>query len=84
MKKGTKRYALLVGVGQYQDDIHNDLPAAKTDLILMKTALTRGLKFGTDDIRILGEEKNVPARSFARALPEFEGMTDREDTFVPL
>ena len=73
---------MLVGVGQYQDDIHNDLPAAKTDLILVKTALTRGLKFGIDDIRILGEEGNVQARSFARALSEFEGMTDREDTFV--
>ena len=76
-----KSYGLLVGVSRYEE-AHGDLPAAGQDVILMKLALTGGLKFNEDNIRVLGEQGAVEARSFARALSEFEGLIEREDTFI--
>ena len=58
------------------------LYAAKKDLSLMRQALVDGLKFDPDNIRVLGEDGNVQAKSFARALSEFEGLLCKEDTFV--
>ena len=81
-KKEPRKYGLLVGVSRYQDESRSSLPAAGEDLRLMKSALTDGLKFDTDDIRVLGEAGTVPAKSFARALSEFEGMICPEDIFV--
>ena len=81
MNKERKSYGLLVGVSRYEEE-RGDLPAAGQDIILMKLALTRGLKFNEDNIGVLGEEGMVEARSFARALSEFEGLIEREDTFL--
>ena len=81
-KKEPRKYGLLVGVSRYQEESRSSLPAAGEDLRLMKSALTDGLKFDTDDIRVLGEAGTVPAKSFARALSEFEGMICPEDIFV--
>ena len=66
----------------YKDEGVSSLPAVARDLALMKAALKEGLKFDADDIRVLGENGAVPARSFARALSEFEGLITPEDTFV--
>ena len=82
MNKEPRKYGLLVGVENYEDEGRNALPAAVRDLTLMKSALTDGLKFDADDIRVLGESGMVPARSFARALSEFEGLICPEDVFV--
>ena len=81
MNKERKSYGLLVGVSRYEEE-RGDLPAAGQDVILMKLALTGGLKFNEDNIRVLGEQGAVEARSFARALSEFEGLIEREDTFI--
>ncbi len=81
MNKERKSYGLLVGVSRYEEE-RGDLPAAGRDIILMKLALTGGLKFNEDNIRVLGEQGVVEARSFARALSEFEGLIEREDTFI--
>ena len=82
MNKEPKKYGLLIGVERYENEELKSLPAAVRDLALMKSALTDGLKFDADDIRVLGESGVVPARSFARALSEFEGLISEEDTFV--
>ena len=82
MNKEAKCYGLLTGAGFYQDDERKSLPGTKLDLVLMKKALTDGLKFDPDNIRVLGEDGSVQARSFARALSEFENLLGREDTFV--
>ena len=82
MNRESKSYGLLVGVGCYQQEEQSLLPAAAGDLILMKSALTDGLKFDADNIRLLGETGEVSAKSFARALSEFEGLIDSEDAFV--
>lgn len=108
MNKERRCYGLLVGVSRYEEE-RGDLPAAGRDVELMKTALTGGLKFDMDNIRVLGDDADsghnraeaggtcppkesvvfaentagmTTARSFARALSEFEGLIEREDTFV--
>ena len=55
MNKERKSYGLLVGVSRYEERRGN-LPAAGQDVILMKLALTGGLKFNEDNIRVLGEQ----------------------------
>ena len=82
MNKEPKCYGLLTGVGIYEDEERKALYAAKKDLSLMRQALVDGLKFDPDNIRVLGEDGNVQAKSFARALSEFEGLLCKEDTFV--
>ena len=82
MNKKSKCYGLLTGAGVYQDDERKALPGTGKDLQIMKQALTDGLKFDPDNIRILGEDGSVCARSFARALSEFESLLGKEDTFV--
>ena len=84
MNKTPNNYGLLIGVGVYENDEEDlkRLSGTSKDLSLMKKALTEGLKFDPDNIRILGEDAAVQARSFARALSEFEGLLDKEDTFV--
>lgn len=82
MNKEAKCYGLLTGVGIYSDEERKSLSGTQKDLLIMQRALTKGLKFDPDNIRILGEEGNVQARSFARALSEFEGLLKKEDTFV--
>ena len=81
MNKERKSYGLLVGVSRYEEEC-GDLLAAGQDVILMRLALTGGLKFNEDNIRVLGEQGAVEVRSFARALSEFEGLIEREDTFI--
>ena len=82
MNNEAKCYSLLIGVGIYQDEERKTLTGTGKDLLLMQEALTEGLKFDPDNIRVLGEDGNVQARSFARALSEFEGLIGKEDTFV--
>lgn len=85
MKKEGKCYGLLAGAGIYETGNKEDLKrlsGTEKDLSIMKEALTEGLKFDQDNIRVLGEDGRVLARSFAMALSEFEGMLSKEDTFV--
>ncbi len=82
MNKEGKCYGLLTGVGVYRDGVRNALSGTKMDLAIMRQALAQGLKFDPDNIRVLGEAGSVETHSFARALAEFEGLLDKEDTFV--
>ena len=87
MNRIPHSYGLLIGVGMYDmgeegvDDLKR-LPGTGKDLALMKEALTDGLKFDPENIRLLGEDGTVKALSFARALSEFETLLGRDDTFV--
>ena len=84
MNREAKCYGLLIGVGVYENDEKDlkRLSGTQKDLSIMEEALTKGLKFDPDNIRVLGEDGNVEAHSFARALSEFEGLLGKEDTFV--
>ena len=84
MRRISKCYGLLAGTGTY---VNKDLPplsGTKKDLQIMREALTAGLKFEPDSIRTLGDDGTgkVTARSFARALSEFEGMLGEDDLFL--
>ena len=59
MNREAKCYGLLSGVGIYRDEKRKSLPTTSKDLSIMRRALTEGLKFDPDNIRILGEEGSV-------------------------
>lgn len=75
-------YALLVSVSKYAENDLSDLPAGKMDLFLMRSALTQGLCFQEDQIRLLGENGCVSLAEFGRALKEFADLLCEGDTFV--
>ena len=82
MEHKSKRYGLLIGVGIYQDKELKRLSGTAKDLGSMKEALTGGLRFDPENLRILGEDGTVEARSFAMALSGFNKLLKEEDTFV--
>ncbi len=77
-----KTYALLTGVGVYEDTGKKPLSCARKDVELMVKALQNGLKIDKDNIRCLGEDGTVGLRSFARSLSEFGRLLKPEDTFI--
>ena len=82
MNREPKSYALLAGVETCRKKDLAYLPAAGRDIKIMRDALITGLKFDSDNIRMVGEDESASARSFARALSEFESLLDKDDTFV--
>ena len=83
MNNEHKGYGLLIGAGTYQDQEQSSLPVVCEDLKIMHAALTDGLKYHRDNIRILGETDGiVTGRSFARAISEFSQLLRPEDTFI--
>ncbi len=82
MNNTGKIYALLVSVGDYPEQGMGSLPCFQSDLEAISGALSEGLKVDRDNMRILGQDGNVSARSFARAIAEFGTLLQEEDTFL--
>ena len=78
----AKRYALLVGVGQFDDKDVSDLPTYKNDCVLMKDALVRGLGFLPENIRTAGENGQITGKSFSYSILNFKKALTDKDTFV--
>ena len=75
-------YALLVSVSDYRDRGMADLMAGTADLCMMRAAVTEGLHFRKDNVRVLGEKGAVRLDAFAKALKEFAALLCGEDTFL--
>lgn len=81
MIKGTN-YALLVGVGKYNNDEIADLPTYSNDCKLMEDALARGLGFKKGNIRTVGEDGEVTSQAFTYSILNFKKALAVNDTFV--
>ena len=73
-------YALISCVGMY--DYNTALPAFSKDLEIMHTALTEGLRFPEDHVRIPGRDGRITILEFARALQEFMDLLTDEDLLL--
>jgi hypothetical protein len=73
-------YALISCVGLYEDN--TALPAFSKDLEIMHAALTEGLRFPEDHVRILDRDGRITIREFARALQEFTDLLTDEDLLL--
>jgi len=81
MKDGNN-YALLVGVGKFNNDDITDLPTYEKDTTLISDALIQGLGFSHENIRIVGEDGNVTSKAFTYAILNFKKALTEDDTFV--
>lgn len=76
-------YALVAGIGLYEEDDMSCLPAGRQDALMLQAALVEGLGFLPDRIRMPGaEDGRVSLRDFARAMQEFSVLLTGEDLFV--
>ena len=75
-------YALLVGVGKFNNDAITDLPTYDDDCALLSDSLVQGLCFSPDNIRTVGEDGEVTSKSFTYALLNFKKALTEDDTFV--
>ena len=75
-------YALLAAVSSYEDLGIMNLPGSTWDLQMMRSALTEGLRFPQEQIRVIGEDGKLTVREFARALQEFSSMLTAEDLLL--
>ncbi len=78
-------FAVIIGVGNYEEMHIANLPTYRMDLALMGTALESGLRVPSDNIRILaGNEHNgyVTTTALAHAIADFRGKLGSEDVFV--
>ena len=73
-------YALISCVGMYDDN--TALPAFSKDLEIMHTALTEGLRFPEEHVRIPGRDGRITILEFARALQEFMDLLTDEDLLL--
>lgn len=81
MAEGIK-YALLVGVGKYNNEDIVDLPAYEADCKLVNDSLVNGLMFSQENIRTVGEAGEVTSKSFTYAILNFQKALTERDTFV--
>ncbi len=75
-------YALLSAVGMYEEPGKEPLPACAGDLRMMRRALTEGLRFPAEQIRVLGEGGRLTVREYARALQEFSSVLTSDDLLL--
>lgn len=75
-------YALLTGVGFYQNPRVTPLPACLKDVEMMRNALNIGIEVPFENIRICGQDGSVYLSQFARSMKEFASMLQTEDTFL--
>ena len=75
-------YALLAGVGKFNNEAVVDLPIYDNDCKLIRDALVRGLHFSPDNIRAVGDGGEVTGKSFTYALLNFKKALKEDDTFV--
>ena len=75
-------YALLIGVGKYDNDDILDLPTYADDCKLMEESLVQGLHFLKENIRKVGEDGEVTSKAFTYSLLNFKNALTEKDTFV--
>lgn len=78
-------YALLIGVGDYEELNIANLPTYRMDVSFLGTALISGMKMKQDHLRIMtGADNNgyVTTRDLARAIAGFKSLLGAEDTFI--
>lgn len=78
-------YAVIIGVGNYEEKGIANLPTYRMDLAMIGTALEAGLKVPSDNIRIVaGEDYNgyVSTTALAHAIADFKSTLGSEDVFV--
>lgn len=75
-------YALLAGVGFYQNPKITPLPACLKDIEMMRNALNIGIEIPFENIKICGQNGKVHLSQFARSMKEFANMMQREDTLI--
>lgn len=83
--KNKKIYALLIGVGDYEEIGATNLPTYKMDLSLLGTSLLSGLKVPKENLRLMAGNENdgyIAAKDFARVLAGFRSLLGAEDTFL--
>ena len=84
-KTNQQIYALLVGVGYYEEIGMENLPTYNSDLKMFREALISGLKVPEGNIRLqLGKEEDgtVSAVEVAKALAGFKSLLSDHDTFL--
>lgn len=85
MIQNNNVFALLIGVGDYNQFNIVNLPTFNMDVALLGTSLLSGLKVPEDNIRLMtGQDNNgfVSTTDFARAIANFKNMLGSEDTFI--
>ena len=75
-------YALLAGVGVYQNPRIVSLPACLKDVEMMRNALCIGLEVPFENIKTCGQDGQVYLSQFARSMKEFASMMEKDDTFI--
>ncbi len=78
-------FALLIGVGNYEEVNIANLPTYKMDLSLIGTAIEAGLKVPHDNIRFMaGQENNgfISTTDLAHAMADFQSKLGSEDIFI--
>jgi len=78
-------FALLIGVGDYEQMNIANLPTYKLDLALIGSSLMSGLKVPHDSLRILSGNDNsgyVTTSDLAHAIADFRSLLGSEDTFI--
>ena len=75
-------YALLAGVGFYENPRVTPLPACLKDVEMMRNALNIGIEVPFENIKICGQDGKVYLSQFVRSMKEFAGMMQKDDTFI--
>lgn len=84
-KTNQQIYALLVGVGYYEEIGMGNLPTYNTDLKVFREALISGLKVPEGNIRLQSgkeEDGTVSTVELARAMAGFKSLLSDNDTFL--
>lgn len=78
-------YALIVGVGNYENVNAPNLPSYRMDVALIGTALISGLKCKKENIRFMeGEDNNgfVRVSDLAQGITNLKSAMTEQDTFI--
>ena len=78
-------FALLIGVGNYEEVNIANLPTYRMDLSLIGAALESGLKVPHDNIRFMAGKDNdgfISTTDLAHAMADFQSKLGSEDIFI--
>ena len=75
-------YAILAAPGDYSAAGRADLPGWKQDMDMMEKALTEGLSFPAQQIRILGQDGRCGVRDFVRETAGLARSLGEEDLLL--
>ena len=85
MIQNNNVFAVIIGVGNYEESGVANLPTYRMDLAMIGSALEAGLKIPADNIRIVAGENNngyVTTTALAHAIADFKSTLGVEDTFI--